>query len=216
MKRQTLFLGVGIFLASLFICDDSDRLEGVTLEAGKRYPVEMPHFEMDVYSWEHEVLFFAEILNKAYDINMDVAEKYSAWILEASIYSDNVSPIQLAGVIRTESSFNVDAVSSVGAVGSMQIRPEYWEEYCHDLYDPRENILCGTKILDLQFESYCSDFKTKSESWECALAHYNIGRGNLQRKGWFYAGAKKRYIKKNNTFSAQLIAVSDEYGFLPR
>ena len=216
MKRQILSLSVVFFLGLLFVIYGNGNTEAVVLESGKRYPVDMPNFKMDVYSWEHEVLFFAEILNKAYDINMDVAEKYSAWILEAAIYSDNVSPIQLAGVIRTESSFNVDAVSSVGAVGSMQIRPEYWEEYCHDLYDPRENILCGTKILDLQFESYCSEFKTKSESWECALAHYNIGRGNLQRKGWLYAGAKKCYIKKNNTFSAQLIAVSDEYGFLPR
>jgi len=216
MKRQILSLSVVFFLGLLFVIHGNGNTEAVVLESGKRYPVDMPNFKMDFYSWENEVLFFAEILHKAYDIDISVAEKYSGWILEASIYSDNISPIHLASVIRTESSFKIDAISSVGAVGSMQIRPEYWGEYCGDLYDPRENIICGAEILDMQFENYCSELETKSESWECALAHYNIGRGNLQRKGWFYAGAKKRYINKNNTFSAQLVAVSDEYGFMPR
>ena len=87
-------------------------------------------------------------------------------------------------VIRTESSFNKDATSSVGAKGLMQLTPDtyYWVRYrlgeegsasSDELYDPEENIKYGTANLRLLLERFGSK--------ETALAAYHAGWGNVSR-----------------------------------
>ena len=53
MKRQILSLSVVFFLGLLFVIYGNGNTEAVVLESGKRNPVDMPNFKMDVYSWEH-------------------------------------------------------------------------------------------------------------------------------------------------------------------
>ena len=65
-----------------------------------------------------------------------VAEEYG---LEASL---------IHSIIRTESNYDPNAVSSKGAVGLMQLMPETAKRYgVRNLYDPRQNIEGGVKYL---------------------------------------------------------------------
>lgn len=86
-------------------------------------------------------------------------------------------------VIRTESDFDEQAVSSVGAVGLMQITPETfrWLTSYHlkenlnpvMCYDAKTNIRYGVYYLSLLYERY--------DSWTAALAAYNAGPGRVDQ-----------------------------------
>lgn len=85
-------------------------------------------------------------------------------------------------VIKTESDFVSNAVSSAGAVGLMQILPSTFEwlmamqkESLQDgmLYDPETNIRYGTYLLAYLYSEF--------NSWETAFAAYNAGYGTVVR-----------------------------------
>ena len=93
-------------------------------------------------------------------------------------------------VIKTESGFDSNAVSRVGAVGLMQILPSTgeWLAKYHlndsftsiSLYDPQTNIKYGVYYLQYLFSRF--------GSWEKAIIAYNWGEGNfsnfLQSNGY--------------------------------
>lgn len=65
-----------------------------------------------------------------------------------------ISPAIIKAICKKESNFNQNAKSSYGAIGLMQINPEIAKKHLtelgmtvDDLYDPYNNILCGTSIL---------------------------------------------------------------------
>ena len=118
-------------------------------------------------------------------------------------------------VIHTESSFDSGAVSSVGAVGLMQMMPDTFawltDEILFEhlesgmLYDPETNIKYGTYLLSRFYDRY--------GDWELTLAAYNGGVGNVD--GWLEdpaysdgeGGLKKipfketrNYVKKVNYY----------------
>ena len=86
-------------------------------------------------------------------------------------------------VIRTESDFDRDAVSSVGAVGLMQLLPDtfVWlaDYHLHEEDDPsrltdaKVNIRFGVYYLRWLYDRY--------GSWMEACAAYNAGHGNVDR-----------------------------------
>lgn len=113
------------------------------------------------------------ILKKTHPIKYSEAvEKYSA---EYAVPKEIVY-----AVIRTESSFESDAVSSKGAIGLMQITPETFEwlktkigtddaSLSSDmLYNPEMNIKYGTYFLSLLYTEY--------GVWDTVYAAYNAGR----------------------------------------
>ncbi len=87
-------------------------------------------------------------------------------------------------VIRTESDFDSEAVSSVGAVGLMQMMPSTFRwlsddmlgEHLEDgmLYDPETNIRYGVYYLRRLYDRY--------GDWPTACAAYNAGNGRVD--GW--------------------------------
>ena len=90
----------------------------------------------------------------------------------------NLQPALIYGVIHTESRFNPDAGSSVGAVGLMQIMPETFDwlqekrgeagKYTtEDLYTPSVNIDYGSYLLRYFLDYYGNE--------KCAVAAYNAG-----------------------------------------
>ena len=79
----------------------------------------------------------------------------------------------IRAVIATESAFDSAAVSSAGAQGLMQLMPALAMEMgVLDPFDPRENIMAGSRYLSALLLTYDGDV-------ELALASYNAGPGSV-------------------------------------
>ena len=93
--------------------------------------------------------------------------------------STKISKNLVLAIIKTESSFDKDKVSSKGAIGLMQIMPStatyvcdmYFAGESFDLKNQRENILIGVTYLNYLLEKF-ADKKT-------ALCAYNAGEGRV-------------------------------------
>lgn len=102
-----------------------------------------------------------------------LSETYGREILRASI-GKNVSPALILAVIGVESSGRVDAESSAGARGLMQLIPETAARFnVTDTSDPLQNITGGTAYLDWLLGEFNGDPIL-------ALAGYNAGENAVK------------------------------------
>ena len=98
-------------------------------------------------------------------------------------------------VIQAESSFNPDALSPVGAQGLMQLMPETAKELgVSDAFDPKENIMGGTRYLRQLLDRYDQDLPL-------ALAAYNWGMGNVDAE-------KRPMPEETRNYIARITGVS--------
>lgn len=123
------------------------------------------------------------ILKKIYVI------KYSEYVEK---YSDeyDIDKYLIYSIIKAESNFNEDAVSSKGAKGLMQLMYSTAEEIAKKsdiqidettVLEPDTNINLGTKYISMLIQKYgCI---------ELALAAYNAGSGNVD--SWIESGTLK-------------------------
>lgn len=86
----------------------------------------------------------------------------------------------LAAIAYTESEFNPEAESAMGAYGLMQIIPETAEHFhVSDYFQPDSNIYAGVsylQYLDKYFTAYVPD---STERVKFVLASYNAGPGHI-------------------------------------
>ena len=115
---------------------------------------------------------------------------YDRLIQEASIIY-GVDAALIKAVMRTESAFNPVAQSPAGAQGLMQLMPDLATEMgVTDVFDPRQNIMGGTKYLRQLLDA-------TSGNIPLTLASYNAGPGNVARyKGIPPFKETRSYVKK--------------------
>ncbi|HET6372331.1 MAG TPA: lytic transglycosylase domain-containing protein, partial [Candidatus Polarisedimenticolia bacterium] len=85
----------------------------------------------------------------------------------------------LAAVVAVESGYRIDAVSSKGARGLMQLMPATAKDLgVSDPFDARQNIDAGARYLRQLLDEHAINGK---ESYVRALAAYNAGTGRVSR-----------------------------------
>lgn len=114
-------------------------------------------------------------------------QDYSNYV-EKYAKENNIDPLLIYAIIKAESNFNNEAVSSKGATGLMQLMDNTAKEVAineaveyvsnESLLDPETNIKLGVK--------YFADLLNSFGNKEVALAAYNAGMGTVQ--GWVDSG----------------------------
>ncbi|MDP6945347.1 MAG: lytic transglycosylase domain-containing protein [Myxococcota bacterium] len=94
-----------------------------------------------------------------------------------------------SAVMRVESSFHYQAVSSAGARGLMQLMPKTARSMgVHDSFDPRQNIMGGAKLLRVLANRFEGDFVK-------VLSAYHAGSGAVKAKGGIPYEATEGYVR---------------------
>ncbi|HNX75448.1 MAG TPA: transglycosylase SLT domain-containing protein [Candidatus Rifleibacterium sp.] len=103
-------------------------------------------------------------------------DSFSKYINEAAEVC-GVDPYLIKSVIKVESDFDPQAMSSKGAQGLMQLIPSTARLVgCNDSFNPRQNILGGANYLKMMLKRFEGRI-------DYALAAYNAGPGNVEKHG---------------------------------
>jgi hypothetical protein len=105
----------------------------------------------------------------------------------------------IKAVIRAESNFNSEAVSTAGAQGLMQLMPATAQELgVKNPFDIDQNVDGGTRYLRKMIDQFGGDIKL-------ALAAYNAGPGTVQRyQGNVPYRETQQYVNRVLRFSRQM------------
>ena len=135
------------------------------------------------------------------DTSPERYRRYDAFIREAAaLYRLPESFVR--AVIRVESDYNPQVVSHAGACGLMQLMPATAARMgVTDVFDPRQNILGGTRYLRVLANHFNGDLVL-------VIAAYNAGEGAVQRyRGIPPYEETQRYVRR---------VLRHYYGFLER
>ncbi len=116
------------------------------------------------------------------------SNRYDDYIAEAS-EKYQIPTAFIRAVIKIESNFNPRAVSRVGAMGLMQLMPETARHMqVDDPFDPRQNIMGGTRYLRRLSDRYDGDINL-------VLSGYHAGPGNVEKAGGIPFEKTQQYVR---------------------
>lgn len=155
--------------------DNTEILKGLEIEDKQEFIKEMRNLKSEIKSPNKKIDEAVEKASKRFNIDKDL----------------------ILSVIKQESSFQTDCISSAGATGLMQLMPETAKYLgVSNPNDIEQNINGGTKYLREMLNMY-------GNSKELALAAYNSGPGTMQKRGVKAVGDIERlpyetrdYVKK--------------------
>lgn len=126
------------------------------------------------------------------DLGQIIGQASAAYGVEGSL---------IRSVIKAESNFESRSTSPRGAMGLMQLMPDTARELgVRDAYDPRENIMGGTKYLKGLLDRYGGDTRL-------ALAAYNWGMGNVEKYPGKLPQETRDYIARVTRYHQEAKAV---------
>ncbi len=103
-------------------------------------------------------------------------DEYDAFIEEAAIRY-KMPPALVRAVMHTESAFDPNALSQVGASGLMQLMPGTARDmYVKDIFDPKDNIEGGVRYLRVLANEFDGDMVKM-------VAAYNAGPDAVKKYG---------------------------------
>ncbi|WHP05488.1 lytic transglycosylase domain-containing protein [Acinetobacter corruptisaponis] len=98
-------------------------------------------------------------------------------LIRQAAQQHGVSEGLVKAIMHTESGFNINARSPVGAQGLMQLMPATARRFnVNNAYDPQQNIFGGVKYLSWLLKRFNGDTRL-------AIAAYNAGEGNVDKYG---------------------------------
>jgi len=107
------------------------------------------------------------------DEDLPAATPFREAIVAAARAAD-LNPWLVAAIVQTESGFDPNVVSRVGAAGLMQLMPAAAKDHdVRDVLDPIENLRGGSAHLRLMLDRF--------DSLTLALAAYNAGASTVER-----------------------------------
>ena len=114
----------------------------------------------------------------ATDTSPERFHRYDQYIYEASqLYKIPVPLIR--AIIKVESDYDPHVVSSMDCKGLMQVHPDVYKDMGSqgDIFDPRENIMTGTRLLRWLANRVDGDLVL-------TIAGYHAGLGSLAKYGY--------------------------------
>ena len=122
-------------------------------------------------------------------------------IINEAARTHSLDPYLIKAVIKVESDFDPNIVSSKGACGLMQLIPSTAKLVgCRNSFDPMDNIFGGTKYLRMMLNKFDGNL-------DFALAGYNAGPGRVdQYHGIPPIRETKNYVTKVNHYYRQFRA----------
>ena len=172
------FACAAAFAGVVNVSDSSANIYSFKDENGITHFSNMPHLDRR-YKLVYRIPASGQFRPNAWSASAPSAVDISRLvpIIDNAARAYGLDPKLVHAVIRAESGYNANAVSTKGAIGLMQLIPATAQRYgVQDSYDPGQNIQGGTRYLrDL--------LKMFNGNLELAIAGYNAGENAVIRAG---------------------------------